>query len=103
MAKADLASVFCQDEYKIHDEKTCTGLLIGAIDALEALGYYCADGNTSYGYITETWRRLLKRDPNLKEIPTLWSVKRAIEELSLMCEAERAENLFGKEYPATVE
>lgn len=84
---ADLASTICQEEYKIKAgfEETCKGLLIGTIDALDTLGYYCPDGNTSYGYIIESWWRLLKRNPELAEIPTLWSMKQAIEEISLSC------------------
>ena len=86
-AYADLASVFCQDEYNIPTEKeeSCKNLLIGTIDTIHAYGDYCPDGHTSYGYIIDTWHRLLAKRPELKKIPTAHSVKIAIEELGLSC------------------
>lgn len=84
-AYADLASVFCQDEYKIPQDKEelCKSLLIGTIDTIHAYGDYCPDGKTSYGYITDTWHRLLAKRPELKKIPTAHSVKIALDELGL--------------------
>ena len=87
-SNADLASVFCQDKYAdTYDEKMCSHLLIGAIDTIQAYGDYCPDGNTSYGYIVETWQRLLNNKPYLKEVPTADSLKLAIRsELNLACD-----------------
>jgi uncharacterized cysteine cluster protein YcgN (CxxCxxCC family) len=82
---ADLAANLCQDEYKVTDETMCQGLLIGTIDSLHGLGEYCPDGATSYGYIISTWRRLLKKEPELKDQPTIKTMRKAIAELSLLC------------------
>lgn len=83
---ADLAANLCQDEYKVSDEKMCQGLLIGTIDSLSGLGEYCPDGATSYGHIINTWRRLLKKQPELKSQPTIISMRGAIAELFLVCQ-----------------
>jgi len=87
-AYADLASVFCQDEYTIPKDKeeVCKDLLIGTIDTIHAYGDYCPDGHTSYGYIIDTWHRLLAKRPELKKIPTAHSVKIALDKIGLSCE-----------------
>jgi hypothetical protein len=82
---ADLAASLCQDEYKVSDEKLCQGLLIGTIDSLFGIGEYCPDGATSYRHIIDTWRRLLRREPNLKSQATVVTVRRAISDLGLLC------------------
>lgn len=89
-AASDLAGMVCQDEYKIadKDKQLCQGLLIGTIDSLQALGEYCPDGKTSYGYIIDTWRRLLSKEPNLKSEATIFSMRRALSELGLLCKSK---------------
>ena len=82
---AGLTSVMCQDEYQEKDQKLCQGLLIGTIDSLQGLGIYCPDGHTSYGHIINAWRRLLSKKPQLKELPTVITVRMAIDELDLLC------------------
>ncbi len=82
---ADLAAILCQDEYKMKDEKLCNGLLIGTIDSLHGLGEYCPDGATAYGHIIDTWRRLLKKQPELKTLPTVVTIRMALAQLSLVC------------------
>ena len=87
-AEADLAQALCQDPYASHYKSSkCTELLIGNIDAIQAYGDYCPDGNTSFGYIIATWHRLLKKDPSKSDLPTAISLKLAIESLDLDCNA----------------
>ena len=83
--RADLAAMLCQDEYRTAEAKLCQGLLIGTIDSLMALGRYCPDGATSYGYIIDTWHRLLDKDPSARSQPTIFTLERAIKELGLDC------------------
>lgn len=85
-ARADLASVFCQDKYSDGFERFhCSELLIGTIETIDAYGDFCADGNTSYEYIIATWHRLLSQKPELKDVPTAISMKQAIASLGLDC------------------
>lgn len=83
IARADLAkSLSCQN---YDAPEICQGLLIGAIDSLVTLGIYCPDGNTSYGYIIDTWKRLLATNSEVAEVPTLVQVQEAVIELNLIC------------------
>lgn len=82
----DLPQVFCQDKYAdSFEQRSCSEMLVGIIDAIMVYGDYCPDGNTSYGYIIETWQRLLANKPALKELPTTTTVKIAIASLGLDC------------------
>ena len=84
-AWADLAAALCQDEYRVSDEKLCQGVLIGTIDSLYGLDVYCPDGATSYGHIIDAWRRLLRKEPSLKERPTVVTMRMAMAGLGLQC------------------
>lgn len=84
-AKADLAATLCQDEYRISDKQLCQGVLIGTIDSLAGLGFYCPDGATSYGHIIDAWWRLLRKKPDLKQRVTVVTMKMAIASLNLEC------------------
>lgn len=80
---ADLGKVYnCVDNNKT---KECTSYLIGIIDSLIATRDYCPDGNTSYGYLTDSLKRYVKNNPNLKDIDTYQQMKFTIKELRLGC------------------
>ena len=84
VAGADLANPLCHKEDPA-TKQMCDDILIGTIDALQGMEQYCPDGNTSYGYIIDTWRRLLSRQPAYKDVPTVLSVRKAIADLGLAC------------------
>ena len=65
--------------------EVCQGLLIGTIDSLDAIGAYCPDGNTSYGYIIESWKRWVANNSHLSDAPTLLQMRQVLRELKLAC------------------
>ena len=85
-SSADLGRTLCQQEprEKSHID-LCKHLLIGVIDALDGLGLYCPDGNTSYAFLMDAWRRDLARNPERKESPTARSMLLTTQSLGLAC------------------
>jgi hypothetical protein len=80
---ADFAKAMaCQN----HDApKDCSGVLIGTIDALQAMGSFCPDGNTSYSYLIESWKRWVANNPQSSEAPTLLQMRQVLRDLGLAC------------------
>lgn len=81
--KADLAEAM--DCHKNPNEKTCSAVLVGQIDALKTFGYYCPDGNTSYSFLQQAWARELSKDESLKKMSTTASLLVTIEKMNLRC------------------
>ena len=82
-AHADFAKAFnCQGN---DAPKECRGVLVGTIDSLQAIGAYCPDGNTSYGYIIESWKRWVANNPHISDAPTLLQMRQVLRELNLAC------------------
>lgn len=83
IAHADLAQALnCHEKI---EEKTCSALLIGQIDALKTMKHYCPDGQTSYGFIQQAWARELRKDSALASQDTSISLKKTIVKLGLDC------------------
>lgn len=83
IAIADLGTVDCFD--RATADKFCDGYLIGTIEALRASGVYCPDGKTSFGDLIATWRVLLSRREDMREVATLFSMTQSIDDLTLRC------------------
>ena len=81
--KADLAEAM--ECHKNVSDKTCSSLLIGHIDALKSIDYYCPDGKTSYGFLQQAWARDLAKDEGLQKLGTTTSLRVTIERLNLRC------------------
>jgi hypothetical protein len=81
--KADLAEAM--ECHKNVSDKTCSALLIGHIDALKSIDYYCPDGKTSYGFLQQAWARDLAKDEGLQKLGTTTSLRVTIERLNLRC------------------
>jgi hypothetical protein len=81
--KADLAEAM--ECHKNISDKTCSALLIGHIDALKDIGYYCPDGKTSYGFLQQAWARDLAKDDGLQKLGTTTSLRVTMEKLNLRC------------------
>ena len=79
---ADLGKVYNCVENKTKD---CSSYLIGIIDSLEATHNFCPDGNTSYGYLIDSFKRYVKNNPSLKDDDTYQQMKSTIKELRLGC------------------
>lgn len=81
--QADLAKALSCDNDDVPE--VCQGLLIGTIDSLQAIGAYCPDGNTSYGYIIESWKRWVANNTHISDAPTLLQMRQVLRELNLAC------------------
>lgn len=81
--KADLAEAL--ECYKNPRQQQCSLLLIGHIDALEKFGFYCPDGNTSYGFLQEAWAREVRGSEQLQKAGTTASLIVTINKLQLQC------------------
>ncbi len=81
--KADLSEAM--ECHKNLNDKTCSAVLIGNIDALKNLGYYCPDGNTSYGFLQQAWARELSKDERLQKLGTASSLLLTMQKLNLRC------------------
>ena len=79
---ADLGKVQNCVENKTKD---CSSYLIGIIDSLEATRNFCPDGNTSYGYLIDSFKRYVENNPSVKDIDTYLQMKLTIKELRLGC------------------
>ena len=79
---ADLGKVYNCVENKTKD---CSSYLIGIIDSLEATHNFCPDGNTSYGYLIDSFKRYVGNNPSVKDIDTYLQMKLTIKELRLGC------------------
>lgn len=85
-ANADVARICQSDPPKTEiAERSCTLMLISVIDTLQALNIYCPDGKTSYGFLTQAWRRDLEKYPEAREIPTARSMIATMRKLELLC------------------
>lgn len=81
--RADLAEAM--ECHKNINDKTCSAVLIGHIDALQKFGYYCPDGKTSYGFLQQAWARELAKEEGLKKLGTTATLLMTIEKLTLLC------------------
>ena len=73
------------DCHKNLEDKTCSALLIGHIDALMMLQRYCPDGNTSYKFLQQAWARDVIKDENLLKLGTTLSIQITMSKLNLLC------------------
>jgi hypothetical protein len=82
---ADLAGAMSCYKHHLSTEKDCQLLLIGTIDSVYGLKDACADGKTSYKFLIEAWVRLLDRNPELRDLPTILTMKRTMLEQGMSC------------------
>ena len=80
---ADLAISFAC--YNNPDTDMCKGLLIGAVDAAQATGKYCADVRTSYRDIINAWAIDMRRFPHKQSTSTYEGVVNVINVMGLTC------------------
>jgi hypothetical protein len=67
-----------------NETKECEYYLIGIIDSLSFTKNYCPDGNTSYGYLIDSYRRYSK-NKGLQDSDTYLLMQFTIWDLKLGC------------------
>ena len=67
------------------EDKQCSSVLIGHIDALTNLGIYCPDGNTSYNFIIKAWSRDITLKSEFTKNNTTENIIKTLGALNLIC------------------